>query len=63
MTKQEIEVFIETMEEIGDKWTVKEVEDSYFSKMSLEDAIKERKAEVDTYLDSVSTVVKYIYDK
>lgn len=63
MTKQEIEVFIETMEEIGDKWTVKEVEDSHFSKMSLEDAIKERKAEVDTYLDSVSTVVKYIYDK
>ena len=39
MTTEEINTFIETMEEFGDHWTVERVKDVYGDK-SLEEAIK-----------------------
>lgn len=43
MTTEEINIFIETMEEFGDVWTVERVKDVYGDK-SLEEAINDRKA-------------------
>lgn len=43
MTAEEINTFIETMEEFGDVWTVERVKDVYGDK-SLEKAINDRKA-------------------
>lgn len=43
MTTEEINTFIETMEEFGDVWTVERVKDVYGDK-SLEEAISDRKA-------------------
>lgn len=43
MTTEEINTFIETMEEFGDVWTVESVKDVYGDK-SLEEAINDRKA-------------------
>lgn len=43
MTTEEINTFIETMEEFGDVWTVERVKDVYGDK-SLEEAINDRKA-------------------
>lgn len=43
MTTEEINTFIETMEELGDVWTVERVKDVYSDK-SLEEAINDRKA-------------------
>lgn len=43
MTTEEINTFIETMEESGDVWTVERVKDVYGDR-SLEDAINDRKA-------------------
>ena len=43
MTTEEINTFIETMEEFGDVWTVERVKDVYGDR-SLEDAINDRKA-------------------
>lgn len=43
MTTEEINTFIETMEELGDVWTVERVKDVYGDK-SLKEAINDRKA-------------------
>ena len=43
MTTEEINIFIETMEEFGDVWTIERVKDVYGDK-SLEEAINDRKA-------------------
>ena len=43
MTTEEINTFIETMEEFGDPWTVDQVKDVYGDN-SLEEAITDRKA-------------------
>ena len=43
MTTEEINTFIETMEEFGDVWTIECVKDVYGDK-SLEEAINDRKA-------------------
>lgn len=43
MTTEEINTFIETMEEFGDVWTVERVKDVYGDK-SLKEAINDRKA-------------------
>lgn len=43
MTTEEINTFIETMEEFGDVWTVERVKDVYGDN-SLEEAINDRKA-------------------
>ena len=43
MTTEEINTFIEIMEEFGDVWTVERVKDVYGDKF-LEEAINDRKA-------------------
>lgn len=43
MTTEEINTFIETMEEFGDVWAIERVKDVYGDK-SLEEAINDRKA-------------------
>lgn len=43
MTTEEINTFIEIMEEFGDVWTIERVKDVYGDK-SLEEAINDRKA-------------------
>lgn len=43
MTTEEINTFIEIMEEFGDVWTVERVKDVYGNK-SLEEAINDRRA-------------------
>lgn len=43
MTTEEINTFIEIMEEFGDVWTVERVKDVYGDK-SLKEAINDRKA-------------------
>ena len=37
-------IFIDEMEDLGDEWTVEELEGISYSKMSLERAIQERKS-------------------
>lgn len=56
MTKAEIATFIEEMEVIGDKWTEKQVEETY-GKQSLADALADRKGAIDTFGKIVSTVL------
>ena len=43
MTKAEINIFIETMEEFGDIWTADQVEEVY-GNSTLEEAIADRKS-------------------
>ncbi|MCD8018727.1 MAG: hypothetical protein LUF92_03830 [Clostridiales bacterium] len=56
MTRQEIDTFIETMEEIGDEWTLEDVERVYGDD-SLEDALADRKASVAIFGDIIGTVL------
>jgi hypothetical protein len=56
MTKQEIQEFIDTMEEIGDVWEADDVERVYGS-MSLEDALKDRQSSVSAFFDIVAKVL------
>lgn len=44
MKKEEYSIFIEEMADLGDEWTEDELEGTSYSKMSLERAIKERRA-------------------
>ena len=44
MKKEEMSIFIDEMEDLGDEWTVEELEGLSYSKMSLERAIQERKS-------------------
>ena len=44
MKKEEMSIFIDEMEDLGDEWTVEELEGISYSKMSLERAIQERKS-------------------
>ena len=44
MKKEEMSIFIDEMEDLGDEWTVEELEETSYSKMSLERAIQERKS-------------------
>lgn len=44
MKKEEMSIFIDEMEDLGDEWTVEELEGASYSKMSLERAIQERKS-------------------
>jgi hypothetical protein len=44
MKKEEYSVFIEEMADLGDEWTEDELEGTSYSKMSLERAIRERRA-------------------
>ncbi|MBU5408346.1 hypothetical protein KQH97_08545 [Ruminococcus sp. MSJ-25] len=56
MTKADIDIFIEEMEAINDKWTPEQVERVYGS-MSLEDALSDRKASLKIFFDIVGKVV------
>ncbi|MEG1884512.1 MAG: hypothetical protein RR224_12475 [Clostridia bacterium] len=56
MNKQEIQEFIESMEEIGDIWEEADVERVYGS-MSLEDALKDRRSSVGTFFDIIGKVI------
>lgn len=49
MKKSEIAIFIEELENIGDKWTPVQVEDVYGESI-LEDAIHDRKSHLDSFL-------------
>lgn len=44
MKKEEYSIFIEEMVDLGDEWTEDELEGTSYSKMSLERAIRERRA-------------------
>ena len=44
MKKEEYSIFIEEMADLGDEWTENELEGTSYSKMSLERAIRERRA-------------------
>ena len=44
MKKEEMSIFNDEMEDLGDEWTVEELEGTSYSKMSLERAIQERKS-------------------
>lgn len=56
MTKQEINEFIERMEEIGDKWEVEDVERVYGG-CSLEEALCDRKGNLETFFDIIGKVL------
>lgn len=56
MTTEEINTFIETMEEFGDPWTVDQVKDVYGNK-SLEDAINDRKASNVMFTSIIGTII------
>ena len=56
MTKQEINTFIETMEEIGDVWTPEEVKDAY-GDATLNDALADRKSHLNQFADIIDKVI------
>lgn len=56
MKKNEINTFIETMEELGDTWTPDQVED-VFGDDSLENAINSRKSQLGQLADIIGTVL------
>lgn len=47
MKKEEYEIFIDEMSNLGDEWTIEELEGTSYSKMSLERAMRERKSSLD----------------
>lgn len=57
MTKSEAEIFIDEMESIGDVWTVEQVMDVY-GNVTLEMALKDRKASVVTFMNIISAVIQ-----
>ena len=56
MTNTEALTFIETIEDIGDIWTVEQVMDVY-GDTSLDDAIADRKASLSHLVDIAETVL------
>ena len=56
MNKQEINEFIEKMEEVGDVWTEEQVNDVY-GDSSLEDALADRQSSLDHMSDIISKVI------
>lgn len=56
MTTEEINTFIETMEEFGDVWTVERVKDVYGDN-SLEEAINDRKAILAQFSSIIGTLL------
>lgn len=57
MTETEIQMFIETMEELGDNWTPEQVKDVY-GDYTYEAAINERKQEWMMYQNNLAALVK-----
>ena len=56
MTKAEIGIFIERMEEIGDIWEEKDVKRVY-GDWSLEDALKDRMGDMFTFGSIIDTIL------
>ena len=56
MTKSEMEIFIERMEEIGDVWEEADVERVYRDR-SLEEALKDRMGDMMAFGNIISTVI------
>lgn len=57
MTETEIQMFIETMEELGDNWTPEQVEKVY-GEYTYEAAINERKREWMMHQNNLAALVK-----
>lgn len=58
MTRNEINEFIETMEEIGDVWEAEDVERVY-GDYTLESALSERKSEIGQFGKIIETVLNH----
>ena len=56
MTKAEINIFIERMEEIGDIWEEKDVNRVY-GDWSLEDALQDRMGDMFTFVSIIDTIL------
>ena len=56
MKKNEISLFIEEIEEIGDMWNPEDVERVY-GDCSLEEAIEDRKSSLGKFFDIIGTVI------
>lgn len=56
MKKNEIDIFIEEMGNIGDEWTPEQVEDVY-GNTTLEDALSDRKSSLNTFFDIIGKVI------
>lgn len=56
MTKQEIQEFIERLEEVGDVWEEEDVERCY-GEDSLEDALEDRFSQLNTMADIIGTIL------
>ena len=59
MNKAEMKTFQEEMEQIGDHWTLDEIEDCY-GDTPLDEALSQRKAEVDTFLSTLGRANGYL---
>lgn len=57
MKKQDIERFIEEMEELGDEWEPEDVERVYGDK-TIEEALDDRKTSVSLFFDIISKIIK-----
>lgn len=53
MRKQDIQTFIEEMDDMGDKWTEEQVEEVYGNK-SLDEALDSRRSEVNMHLNNIA---------
>ena len=62
MTKEDISAFIDEMEYIGDVWNEEQVERVY-GKLSFNQALDSRKAEVGLFLSSLGTAAIYLATK
>ena len=56
MNKQEINTFIEVMEEIGDVWTPEQVQDTY-GDVELKSAISDRRSQLNQFTDIIGKVI------
>ena len=56
MTKIEINIFIERMEEIGDLWEPEDVERVYGDR-SLEDALEDRMTDMSAFANIIGTIL------
>ena len=56
MKKQDVSIFIEEMNAIGDKWTPEQVEDVY-GDYTLEEALTDRKSSIGSFFDIIGKVI------
>lgn len=58
MTNQEIQQFIESMEEIGDIWQAEDVRRVY-GNTTLKEALTDRHASVDMFMSGISKAISH----